>query len=69
MYTGHAFDARQRSQQKLLIRIHILDQNLEYIVGRLAGDKVALQNFWASHQLIFEVIKPLWRVPIHADVD
>src|SRR5690606_14611345 len=59
MHPADAFNTGKRTQQKLLIMLHITHNHLQHIVGALAGDQVAFQHFWAGADPRLKVIKAL----------
>lgn len=62
-------DLSQPVQEKILKMSHVPDDDLQQVVGFLAGDEVARLNFGIGPDLILECLETFGDVPVHPDMD
>jgi len=69
MDAGNTGDAGDAIQQELLVGVHVLDHDLELVVGVLPGDQQAFEEFRDLGDGGIETGEALGRVAVHRDVD
>jgi hypothetical protein len=57
MDAGHPGDARNAVKQEFLVGVHVPDHDLELVVGILAGDQQAFEQFRDLRDAASKVLK------------
>jgi len=69
LHPADAFDAGDFVQQQLLVGVHVFDDDLELVVGGLAGDEQAFHDFGQGADFGFKVGEAFGGVAVHGNVD
>lgn len=69
MHPGDARNAGDAVQQQFLVAVHVAHHSLELVVGILAGDEQAFDDFRDVLDFLLEVLETFRGVAVHGNVD